>query len=63
MSKLFTDCPLCDDKLIYDNKYATHMWVCSGLTCPFVAFEFLGIDDVRNMVARLVDDPVDIKVL
>lgn len=63
MSKNFTKCPCCDSEIKYEEYNNTHIWICQGETCPFVAFEFIGADDLRSIANRLLDSVVDIKVL
>lgn len=53
-------CPLCGagTKLIekkHHGKQPTYIWVCEE-TCPFVAFEFVSHDDLKNLASALDGD-------
>lgn len=54
-------CPCCEAKVVYERLIDkkgedTHAWFCQGLTCPFIAYEYLSKKDTERLSERL--DPV-----
>jgi hypothetical protein len=47
------ECPLCKGFAEYQDYNGTHLWVCHGETCPFVALEYKDEQDLKNLNNRL----------